>query len=178
MTIKKRDSRRSSSVELITEALLKLMKEKSFYQITIAELTKKAELSRRTFYRYFNTILEVLKYLLNKKAIEFTEFILKQPDRRLDTVVLIYFGYWSKQKDFLLLLKEHDLLPLLLDCFVPEIQEKVYQDSKQEKTIIDYSYRFICAGIWSMLIKWLEDGCTYSPEQMQKIGHNILNAVK
>lgn len=142
---KKKDEQINLSKKLIVKALLQLMREKPYHQISITELTSKANLSRRTFYRHFSTIDEVLRYLLYLIAVKFTEYIAKQPSQDLETVIYFYFSYWKKHKDFLLLLKKNDLLFLLLQCFVPELQEKAYEISKgKEKRVIDYAYYFTC----------------------------------
>lgn len=41
------------SREWLTNALLELMKDKPFHEISISEIAEKADLSRRTFYRFF-----------------------------------------------------------------------------------------------------------------------------
>ncbi len=61
--IRKKAEYRSSlrSKTLIKKALLKLMKEKSFDSITIAEIVKKADINRGTFYAHFHSTREVLE---------------------------------------------------------------------------------------------------------------------
>lgn len=47
--------------EWITEALLSLMKEKTFSEITVQEITEKADLVVKSFYHNFGTKEDVLK---------------------------------------------------------------------------------------------------------------------
>ena len=50
--------------EYITEALLELLTEKNLNEISISELTDKANVSRVSFYRNFNSKNEIIeKYL-------------------------------------------------------------------------------------------------------------------
>nr|WP_319487342.1 IS3 family transposase [uncultured Caproiciproducens sp.] len=52
------------SKEWLTKALLELMKNKPFQEISISEIAEKADLSRRTFYRSFSSKEEVICFHL------------------------------------------------------------------------------------------------------------------
>ena len=53
------------SKKAIKDALLELMYEKSFSQITVNELLKKANISRGTFYAHFSNLDDVRQQLIN-----------------------------------------------------------------------------------------------------------------
>ena len=53
----------------LTEALLRLMERKPFAEITVTEITQKAGLSRRTFYRIFTTREEVLAHYADNRRL-------------------------------------------------------------------------------------------------------------
>ncbi len=57
------------SRKMLVEALLALMQEKPYQDISICELTERATLSRRTFYRLFDAIDEILLYQNNLVSI-------------------------------------------------------------------------------------------------------------
>ncbi len=52
------------SQQWLTETLLDLMEEKPYEEISIIDICKKAELSRQTFYNYFESKDELFRYLL------------------------------------------------------------------------------------------------------------------
>ena len=54
------------SMDWIAAALIALMKEKPFSSISITEISNRADLNRRTFYRSFTSKEEVLTYYLDK----------------------------------------------------------------------------------------------------------------
>lgn len=166
------------SKKLIIKALLQLMKEKPYDQINITELSSRAYLSRRTFYRHFNTIDDVLTYLLTSISTKFTDYILKQPKHDLETIIYNYFSYWEKQRDLLMLLKNNNLLYLLLQCFTPEIRERLYHLKEGDKLCINYAYYFTCGGIWCMLVNWLECDYKCSPDEMKKMAGTILKYIE
>ncbi len=54
------------SQQWLTETLLELMEEKSYTDISIMDICKKADLSRQTFYNYFESKDELFRHLLRK----------------------------------------------------------------------------------------------------------------
>ena len=62
---------KEQSVRMIEEALFKLMEEKNYTQITVSEVAKRADISRRTFYRFYKERDEVLRCYLGKLCQEY-----------------------------------------------------------------------------------------------------------
>ena len=50
------------SKEKISKALLSIMEQYDFQEITITQISQEARLSRKTFYRLFSTKTDVLNY--------------------------------------------------------------------------------------------------------------------
>ncbi len=181
MTVQRKESPQSMlSKELITKALLELMQEKPYKQINISELTKRADLSRRTFYRHFTTIDEVLDYLLLDGVGKFTEFYLNKHPQNLQSSMLTFFTYWETHKPFLLLLKKNGLLFLLLEKFLPEAHQKLAEKMSVTKDCVNYEYVlcFCTGGMWNLLVSWLNEGATASPAEMSNIADDILSGIK
>lgn len=65
--IKKRktDRRTIYTINVIKAAFLKLVNEKGYGKVTIAEICRQADLTRSTFYLHFNTITDVLNVVLD-----------------------------------------------------------------------------------------------------------------
>ena len=59
----------------IIESLYELLDKKNYHDITITRIVDKAELGRRTFYRYFNSKDEVIEYSTNLLMNEFADTI-------------------------------------------------------------------------------------------------------
>lgn len=62
----KDDKRVKNSAELIGEALLRLLGEKEFAQITITDIQRESTVGRATFYRLFDNTVDVLNYLCDE----------------------------------------------------------------------------------------------------------------
>ena len=62
----KQDKRAEASVELICEAVMELLREKSFDEITISDVQRRSTVSRSTFYRNFDNLEDVLELLCDR----------------------------------------------------------------------------------------------------------------
>lgn len=108
--IKRESSGAFKSKKMITQALISLMEEKDYSKITVAEITKRADLVRRTFYSHFKNKEEVLVCYINQIIEEHIQSYLQLDDHSELTIAEIYFKLWAKHLDFVLLLKNNDLL--------------------------------------------------------------------
>ena len=61
------------SREWIRKAMLELLKERKYAQITIKDICKKADLSRQTFYQIYDSKDEVMEYHFKELFLEFKE---------------------------------------------------------------------------------------------------------
>lgn len=62
----KKDKRVQTSAVLIGSALIELLKEKEFNQITITDIQRVSTVGRATFYRLFDNTVDVLDYLTDR----------------------------------------------------------------------------------------------------------------
>ena len=96
--------------EYIEEALLKLMKEKEFKNITITDITNKAGVSRISFYRKFSSKEDVVKSYLTKALKDWG----KRWEESGDTnIAYQIFKFFYEQKEVLPLLYQSNLQYLL-----------------------------------------------------------------
>lgn len=158
----------------LLESFYRLLKEKSFFEISISEISKNAGLDRRTFYRHFKSKEELLEQYCQTIISEFTTLLLKQGTINKSNVTIAYFCFWRNHLDFLNLLQRDNLLYFLLKEFeqlliitrktvMPEIKESSI--TKEEH----YALAFHIGGFFNLLIKWLSQGAVESPEEMAAI---------
>ena len=177
MTHKRRENpQKAISKEWIAKALFDLMSEKPYKEITITEVSERADLARRTFYRHFETIDDVLDYILETSSGQFAAFLSEQPETDMPSFVRVFFEYWQQHKGFLMLLQKHNLLFLLLQKFMPAVRYKLHGDisTNPDAMILEYVFYFASGGLWNLLLKWLEDGAILKPEEMAEIANSIV----
>lgn len=169
----------------IIKALLELMEEKEYADITITEITKRAQLGRRTFYRYFKSKDQVLEHMCNVLMQEFAEKCLEKAGEMnsLSSVAKAYFELWEEHIDFLKLLKKEHLLYFIqerIEIFVHNaavMAGHVPQDDKLDKETYGtswYEYIFKVAGFWRLTTEWCDENPRKTPEDMAKIVTEII----
>lgn len=161
------------SKKLIAHNLLRLMEEKKYSKITIKDITDSATLTRRTFYAHFNDKDEVLNYHLSSLTGELAEKIkaLNTTDQR--QLALLYFEFWMGHSDLLGLMRQHQLLPILLDNFesqITEIRDLFGCNLQNNAHVYMYYSSSIFTGVlWNILDKWIASGTQESPEELVNI---------
>ncbi|OPJ65144.1 TetR/AcrR family transcriptional regulator [Clostridium oryzae] len=174
---------KQQSIKWLTDALLALMTEKSYEEISITEICSRADLSRRTFYRLYKSKEDILKEYAEALCFDYFELFEKQKNLSLTNVAKIFFSFWINYKGFLLTLHKEKLIHILLFKF-NELLPKVYVKYKahlletKDKKSIEYVAFYNAGGFWNLLIKWLEDGCKKTPEDMAEVVNEVLNLKK
>lgn len=146
----------------IVKALLDIMEQYNFKEITITQIAQEAKLSRKTFYRLFQDKEEVLACLFEKLYMECLEEI--QSHKIIDywDVVQCYFDFWEKRKSLLVLLKKNNLLATLFEGaykYSFEIFKKLRAETTVEKYDLPLPYllAYSVGGIHSMLFVWVQN---------------------
>lgn len=88
-------------------ALLRLMEQKNYYKITITDLCKEMGAPRKAFYRYFDSIDDVLDALLDYEYLESMKEVVNQ-------IYEPFFLYWSNNRRLLDVLEKYGLSPRLI----------------------------------------------------------------
>ena len=162
------------SKQWLTEALFSLMKENHYSEITITEISEKALLSRRTFYRNFHSKEDVVIYSCIQLCEEYISYLDRNIEHSVGHIIEVYFSFWQKHIEYLTLLTDHHLLCHLIDVsnkYWPQIYDrfkKRWQDNCTEKEL-EYCLLFNMGGLWNILLKWLYDQDRDSPAEMEKI---------
>lgn len=167
----------------ITDALLVILQQYDYKEITITQLAQEAKLSRKTFYRLFTDKEEVLSYLFKNLYIECFEQIKSQHTQHYWEIVQCYFDFWEERKSLLRIFKNSTLLPILFDgaykysfSIFEYIRSKNVAEQLSEQ--LPYLLAYSIGGMHSMLLKWVENDMTIPScvliEQL-KNGFNTMN---
>lgn len=162
------------SKEMLVQALLSLMKEKKFHEISIAELTQKATLSRRTFYRLFTTKDEILLYHINQLWDKVSEKLYAATDNSYFHTSYFVMMFWYNNKDVGLLLYKNDLLSIL-QRFTDDISKKIYANNKatsplsKNEEALEYALAYSSGGSINVIWKWFSKEMTKTPEELMEL---------
>lgn len=163
----------------IVKALLELMEEKLFKDITIKEISERADLVRRTFYRNFSSKEEILDYYLEQLNREYITLLSQEKELSIHNVARIYFEFWNNHIDFLKSLEKNNLLVFLLkkyDEYLPLIHKAFKEDhlSDYPKEYVEYYVSFNVGGFWNILLKWVSEEPKKDPDEMAEMISNIM----
>ena len=154
--------------ERIEIALVHLMEEKPFPEITVTDLIQKAQVARVSFYRNFSSTADVIESLTDKMADTFLEDLrelLAHPNKR--KVREFLFGYlYGFQKHFRSFCPENKWNQ---EFIMSSLHSKIAQ-LEQEKGVATLREKYDTAAKLSMIEgiihKWGSTGFVETPEEM------------
>lgn len=162
------------SKEMLVKSLIDLLKKKPYENITITELCVHAQIARRTFYRNFKTIDDVLTFYTDGIIDEFSKELQIHLNDSYENIVIAYFYFWQRYLDFLSLLNKNNLTYIIftqyIKCFYkfPYILGKNSNPQPDENSFA-IKLAYISGGLWSVLNYWISTGGKQTPEEVAKI---------
>lgn len=171
MTEVKRKAQVADSKEWIAEALFRLLEERPFPEITISQVTELSGLSRRTYYRHFASLEDVVAYRLGRLAGGVVEALGAVRPSSYGQAVELFFLYWGRHLDLLRLLQKRGLLHLMIDTIFEMLPHAFGLEISEEHQ--EYAYRFAASSMFGLLQTWLENGAKETPHEMAQVGAEI-----
>ena len=170
------------SKQWMIKALLELMLEKPYSDIKINELTDKAQLSRKTFYRNFKVKDDILKEYINYLFNEYLDYLKRSEIHNYSDVLIIYFTFWNKHIDILKLLKKNHLFYMVMEhetSFIPYLND-INTPWHNYSSDVDAKYLllFCIGGLWNVLSDWIENPHRESPQNIAYILQKNINNLK
>ena len=165
----KRTQQKEQSRRWIAEALLQILEEKPYNEITISEVAARADLSRRTFYRHFQTLDDVIDYQLEMLCDEFLDFCEGHLHRKGDVITMteLFFQFWAEHRSVLRVLNSSSRAALPQGEFLAKIYQRSILELKAEDTRqIHYMYQFVMGGLWNILLQWVAEDDPQTPAEM------------
>ena len=182
----------------ISNALLKLMQEYPYAEISVKQIIMETSLARKTFYLNFSSKDDVLESILDELIGEYTDALSKANEEKnpagtkyldeaisvdatgkVDTItnpLSVIFSFCDKNKDLLSLLHKSKMLYLLLlrlNEFLPEYSKTEDMSSNPFVKLMgelepDYLIAFNVGAIWNVLFKWIDRGMVDSLDSIQE----------
>lgn len=155
-------------MEEITGALVELMAEKPFADITVTDVVKRAGVARASFYRNFSSTNEILDELLNELVRAFSEHVLpiisSQDERTWRAFLFRYLYFIIDHQQKLLACKSPNLSLLLykMSETAHEMSQNLQFNSIKEK----FSIPARIGVINSVVLRWIDDGQKETPEEI------------
>lgn len=160
----------------IRNALVDLMSEKELSAITISELSARAEVNRKTFYRHYRTIADVVSELENEILSEFSEILRSDNDSLLNigAVFRDISALVERRRDFFvrLMTYNHDLFnngkikAMLRKTLSVSLRKAGASMDEQSMSAVS---EFLISGVLALYAGWFDSGCEGSLELITEI---------
>lgn len=142
------------SQELICRALCTLMRELPFADITVTRICQEAGVGRKTFYRNFDRKEDVVELMVDHLGTEYERELNIVP---LEAAAHHHFAFLSRRIEFLTLLNEAGMIPILTERFSriqPELMPR-WSDDEAENA---YRTAAVVAGTEAVIRLWAQRG--------------------
>jgi AcrR family transcriptional regulator len=181
--LKKQDKRSRRTRAWLLETLLKLLENKKYSEITVTELTEKADIARQTFYRNYDSMDDILLSRLNEIVDEYLAKVFKNletkkdPDWDFEVRQLILL--WQQNEVVFRALKKAGLdyqvmekLSHLFTRFHMKAQNLRELDDKQQFLVY-----YLAGGVFMVLNKWFENDMKFPMKLLTDLFKKAANNV-
>lgn len=162
------------SKNMYVNALIELMNEKPYHQISISELSNKADLSRRTFYRLFKSMDEILLFYIHSLWAKKSDELYNSSDKSYLHTSEFVLHFWYEYKELTILLYRNGLISIMLQ-FINEISPEIYHVQKANRKLakkpeaLEYALSYSSGGILNIICTWASKGMDKSPEELMAL---------
>jgi len=177
----KQDKRSYNSAELLYQGLCQCVKRKAFAKITIQDLQQASSVSRATFYRHFDCIIDILYWRCNQHFIELWSAYEPSPSAHLYDFTKYLLDYWVHNSQILEILLSINRIDIIYTCHVDNLQLLQEKYASLLPLSIKHGQYFmgIRAGIMiGVLMTWLQNGKQESAEEIFLIVRSQLEFIR
>ncbi len=162
----------------IEEALLELLKTEKYEEITVKEIAANAGLSRRSFYRNFDSKDQVIQSYFSKIWSEYREGVRRLNKFSLPNTAYIFFETMSRHIEFLELVEKQHLFGIIQSATDDMLEELFYEMKgnrlQESKEAIDYALVFSTGGFLRILQRWIREKPYKEPRVMARMVEEFL----
>ena len=169
---------------LLRQSLTELMKEKNIRDISVKELTQRADVNRGTFYSHYQDIYDMVRQLEDELFEEFNQVISAYPAEAVQRE-----GVYPIVRDvFAFVRRNADLCATLLgdgrdSTFLERLRAAVHQKVAAEwsalydlrsEALWEYILAFLVGGMVNIIQKWASGGWKQTPEELAGLSNHLI----
>lgn len=167
----KDDKRQILTADKIREGMGHCLSVKNMSEITVSDISEAAGVSRSTFYRSFDTPIDVLTYSCDKIVDMIIRDYADVNIRDTDEFILFSLRYWRNHDQILEALLHCDRMDIVHKAFANRAEDIFGETVREFKTDftedeIDYLVMGAIGLLSNMIIVWMKHGKKETPEQM------------
>ncbi len=164
----------------LEQCLLELMADRPLAQITISDICARAGISRKSFYRYFDSKDGCLHALLDHAIMDGTNYYLPEPGSANPDLLFCcrMFEYWKMQSPLLDAMERNGQSLQILQRMVRYVLDEEPHFARymgiSEQDLMEHVV-YSVGGIMGLILSWHHEGHPKSPEQMGKLLHQMMS---
>ncbi len=174
LTRNREDRRVRRTMRVLEESLTDLLLEKPIQDITVQELTERADINRGTFYLYYQDVFDMLDHIEEDYFDRLVNLLSPEGEEILLDIRTVYergFTFISENRKLCrVLLGEHGDIAFLqkIDMVLKEKCRGEWRKMSKEadETEFEYVYSFVTSGSLGVIRAWLMRDCKEDPKAM------------
>lgn len=167
------EKQKEQSKEWIADAFFTLLKKKNYDAITVSEIAKKADLSRRTFYRAFDCKQDIIAYMFERIFPEYISAVNELPTKKREYLAIAIVEFVNKHLELFRCLKRNHLDYLIIDFFDDHLasgRDGIWgRPFSGDEEIERVFMMTISVEHYNIIRLWLELCDKKTPEEMAKL---------
>ena len=156
------EQKKSYVKKQILTALLDLLKEKPLSDISISELTSRAEIGRVSFYRNYQNKEEILKEESDRLIKEWGRLYESDPESTPESLFPSLFDFYREHRDFYATLYNSKMSSIMMDTIIGTIQIMPEMPNLEA-----YMKSFWAYGIYGWMLEWIKRGMQESGKELE-----------
>lgn len=167
----------------IRTAFFKILKDRSYEEITVGDIAEGAGISRRTFYRAYRDKGDIVEQYLEETVRSWMIYARNQPIDSYDRVIDLMFGYWNDFVPELKIFVEVGMGPIILKkynriCpdyfreFIATSRQLSWRADKLNGDRIEFGIYISVGALWNVFSQWLIDPRNMTLDELKNFVKN------
>ena len=167
------EKQKELSKKWLADSLIRLMQTKPYEDITISEIAANADLARRTFYRAFSSKNDIIAYIFENLVSEYISDLCISGEINMEKLVLVFFGFFEKHREVILIFKRNHLEYFLLQSFnkyLPQIRLQTCREKMSDDPEIDKVFMLMSGGaFFNLLMYWIDSDSDITSQELARL---------
>ena len=157
------DIRIKKTIRNIHKSFIELFKGKDYEKITVKELIEKAEISKKTFYRYYSSIdnlfLEIQDKITDEYIQKFSLFAFPKDLKNIINTFIAFSEIYGNAHDKIIIDSKNDyVLQKMINNIIKKTWEKSEFFKEKEPYLRNIILSFVFSSILGSYKQWINDG--------------------
>lgn len=165
------------SQEWLITALVSLMKETDYNKIKIGTICKKADLSRQTFYNFFDTKEDILRFCLRRDYEKYFSCLCEKQSISMRDIIEAFTIVLDTNRVLLQSMITNRLDGIIYDEIARcvELFANKFSPESEDKSILIYGEAFLSGALARILLVWFQQENPISKDELCNFLISILN---